>query len=71
MDRATFSRWLNAYGEAWASRNPQAAAELFTEDGSYQVTPFVEPHCGRQAIFDYWVQVTRTDHLPDNLRSSG
>jgi SnoaL-like protein len=61
MDHATFKNWLDAYGRAWESRNPQAAAELFAEDGSYQVTPFVAPHCGRQAIFDYWVQVTQTE----------
>ena len=61
MDHASFKNWLDAYGSAWESRNPRAAAELFAEDGSYQVTPFVAPHCGRQAIFDYWVQVTQAE----------
>jgi hypothetical protein len=42
-------------------RDPQAAADLFTKDGAYQVTPFVEPMRGRSAIFDYWVHVTETE----------
>jgi SnoaL-like protein len=42
-------------------RNAQAAAALFTEDGMYQVTPFVEPMRGRPAIYDYWVHVAETE----------
>jgi hypothetical protein len=42
-------------------RNAQAAADLFREDGTYQVTPFVEPMRGRRAIFDYWVHVAETE----------
>ena len=61
MTTNAFASWLDAYGRAWTSRDPQAAASLFTEDGTYQVTPFVEPMRGRQAIFDYWTQVTHTE----------
>jgi nuclear transport factor 2 (NTF2) superfamily protein len=60
MEPKTFKSWLEAYGRAWTGRDPQAAADLFTEDGTYQVTPFVEPIRGRSAIFDYWVHVTET-----------
>jgi hypothetical protein len=56
-----FELWLNAYGRAWESRDPEASAALFTETGTYQVTPFVEPMCGRQAILDYWEGVARTE----------
>jgi len=52
---------MDAYGRAWDSRDPQAAAELFAENGTYQVTPFLEPIRGRQAIFDYWSHVARTE----------
>jgi hypothetical protein len=48
-----FAGWLDTYGRAWESRDPQAAANLLTEDGTYQVTPFVEPMRGRQAILEY------------------
>jgi uncharacterized protein (TIGR02246 family) len=61
MERTSFESWLEEYGSAWRDRSPQAAANLFTEDGTYQVTPFVEPMRGRAAIFEYWSQVARTE----------
>jgi len=61
MEPATFKSWLEAYGRAWRDRNPQAAANLFAEDGIYQVTPFLEPMRGRPAILEYWSQVARTE----------
>jgi hypothetical protein len=60
-DVVAFQSWLDAYGQAWESRNPEVAAALFTEDGTYQVTPFLEPMCGRKAIFEYWSEVARTE----------
>jgi len=56
-----FKSWLDAYGKAWETRNPEAAAALFTENGTYQVTPFLEPMRGRKAIFEYWSEVARTE----------
>ncbi len=61
MDRTSFESWLEAYGRAWRDRNPQAAANLFTEDGTYRVTPFVEAMRGRPAIFEYWSHVAQTE----------
>lgn len=61
MESTTFKSWLEAYGRAWMKRDPQAAADLFAEDGTYQVTPFVEPMRGRAAIFNYWVHVAETE----------
>ena len=61
MELATFKLWMDAYGRAWESRDPQAAADLFKEDGTYQVTPFLEPIRGRQAIFEYWSHVAQTE----------
>lgn len=61
MNKAAFQRWLEAYGRAWESRDPQAAAELYTGDGTYQVTPFLEPLRERQAILDYWTEVASTE----------
>lgn len=60
MERASFESWLEAYGRTWRDRNAQAAADLFTEHGTYQVTPFVEPMRGRPAILDYWVHLAET-----------
>jgi SnoaL-like domain len=60
-DVVAFKSWLDAYGQSWENRNPEAAAALFTENGTYQVTPFLEPICGRKAIFEYWSEVARTE----------
>ena len=60
-DVVAFKSWLDAYGRSWADRNAEAATSLFAEDGCYQVTPFLEPMCGRQAIFEYWSEVVRTE----------
>jgi SnoaL-like protein len=57
MTLQAFDDWLHSYGRAWESRNPQAAADLFAEDGSYQVTPFLEPMRGKPAILEYWTHV--------------
>jgi SnoaL-like domain len=61
MTASAFASWLDAYGRAWTSRDPQAAADLYTEHGTYQVTPFLKPMRGRQAILDYWMHVTQTE----------
>jgi hypothetical protein len=60
MDISPFQQWLDAYGSAWQTRNPQAAVALYTDEGTYQVTPFLEPLRGSQAILDYWTEITRT-----------
>jgi hypothetical protein len=62
MNEPAFRQWLEAYGHAWESRDPQAAAELYTSDGTYQVTPFLEPLRGRQAILEYWMEVSGTEN---------
>jgi uncharacterized protein (TIGR02246 family) len=64
-DRAAFKSWLAAYGKAWESRDAEAAAALYAEDGTYQVTPFLEPMRGRKAILEYWLGVARTE---ENIR---
>jgi nuclear transport factor 2 (NTF2) superfamily protein len=64
-DWAAFKSWLDDYGLAWESRNPEAAAVLYADDGTYQVTPFLEPMRGRNAIFEYWAGVAKTE---ENIR---
>ena len=45
---------------AWEGKDPEAAAELFTDDASYQESPYDEPMRGRSAIVQYWSHVPRT-----------
>ncbi len=61
MDESAFTHWLDAYGRAWEGRDPHAAAELYADDGTYQVTPFLEALRGPRAILDYWTDVVRTE----------
>jgi|SRR5215467_10837127 len=58
--REAFAAWIDLYGRAWEARDAKAAAELYAEHGTYQVTPFVEPMRGRVAILEYWTHVAQT-----------
>lgn len=60
MDRESFHRWLVSYGRAWMGRDPEAAAALYAENATYQVTPFDEPLRGRVAIYEYWEGIAKT-----------
>jgi ketosteroid isomerase-like protein len=59
MDRPTFENWLDAYRRAWESRDPEAAADLFTADANYYETPFAAPARGSEGIRGYWSHATR------------
>ena len=61
MERGSFKRWLDLYGRAWIDQDPNAAAALYTDDATYQVTPFSEPLRGRDAIYGYWGSVAKTE----------
>ena len=59
MSEESIKSWLESYGRAWETRDPQAAGELFTADATYQEAPFEEPVRGREGIVEYWSQATR------------
>lgn len=59
MDRATLSRWLDAYGLAWERQDPDAAAALFAENGTYAWGPFAKPLEGPDAIRRAWQVATQ------------
>lgn len=60
MNERAFKSWLDAYGRAWETGDPQAAAALFTQEATYQETPFDAPMRGQDAIIAYWSDVPRT-----------
>lgn len=53
-------RWLDDYRNAWVSRDPEAAAAIFSEDATYQDQPYEEPYRGRAGVREYWTKVTTT-----------
>lgn len=58
LTMAGLTAWLDAYGNAWESRDAEKAAMLFAEESSYQVTPYEEPHTGPDGVREYWAGVT-------------
>ncbi len=58
MNRQEFETWVKAIGAAWVKRDPQAAADLFTADATYQENPFEPQLQGRPAIERYWGDVS-------------
>jgi uncharacterized protein (TIGR02246 family) len=60
MDMERFQSWIDSYGHAWESQDPQTFANLFTDNATYHTNPFSEPLSGRSAILDYWSNTIRS-----------
>jgi uncharacterized protein (TIGR02246 family) len=60
VDLEQLRGWLDLYGRAWEQADPDAVAELFTENATYRETPFSEVMEGREAIREYWRQIPET-----------
>ncbi len=58
MSAQDFAAWLDGYKEAWEMRDAEKAGALFTDDATYQETPFDDAMEGRAAIEEYWSGVT-------------
>ncbi len=54
LDKAEVETWLNEYGQAWVKGDPAAVAMLFSDDATYQETPFDVPMRGKDSIKAYW-----------------
>ena len=61
----TVQEWVDVYAEAWRTRDPDAAAALFTEDCVYREHPLHEPHRGAEGVRAYWANVTATQDRVD------
>ena len=59
------SSWLEAYGNAWETRDADAAVLIFSEDATYRVSPYEEAHVGRSGIHEYWAGVTENQRNVD------
>ena len=54
MTEAELDRWMSAYGEAYAARDPAAGAALFAPEATYQWGPFGPLLRGPEAIREEW-----------------
>ncbi|UCF19310.1 MAG: nuclear transport factor 2 family protein [Gemmatimonadota bacterium] len=59
MSEAELQNWLEAYRQAWETRDPEAAVALFSDNVKYYETPFGLPAEGRPGVRDYWANATR------------
>jgi len=58
MPSMSVQNWIESYGEAWRSRDAEAAAVLFTEDSIYRSHPFRMPYYGQDGVRAYWTKAT-------------
>jgi ketosteroid isomerase-like protein len=56
MTEQQFTTWLDAYGRAYTTQDPEVAASLFTENATYQGGPFGELLRGPTEIHRRWAE---------------
>jgi uncharacterized protein (TIGR02246 family) len=56
MTRDDVQAWLDRYVEAWASYDPAAIGDLFTDDALYRFHPSDPGFRGREAIVAAWLE---------------
>jgi hypothetical protein len=61
MDRVLAQDWLDRYVAAWLSYEPDAIAELFSEDVAYRYHPYDEAIMGRDAVVASWLGESEAD----------
>jgi uncharacterized protein (TIGR02246 family) len=54
MERAQVAQWVDAYERAWRTAGTDGLCELFTNDATYQTTPFADRQRGLAAIAELW-----------------
>lgn len=58
MREDSVRQWANAYKTAWETADSDAAAGLFTEDGTYRANIYENAYRGRSGVIEYWTGVT-------------
>ena len=58
LTREAMTAWLTGYEQAWEELDAEKAGKLFTENATYQETPYKDPFRGRSEIKNYWATVT-------------
>ena len=55
MNHDDVQAWLDRYGEAWQTYEPDAIRDLFSADAEYRYHAWDEPLVGREAIVADWL----------------
>lgn len=56
VDEDLVRRWVEAYLQAWRSRDRDQIEALFTADATYKPQPDSDPATGQAAIADAWLE---------------
>ena len=59
LTKETFKKIMQDYGKAWENFDSKAIINIFTEDGTYQETPFKKAYRGHKEIKEYWENVVK------------
>jgi ketosteroid isomerase-like protein len=54
MDRGQVNVWIEAYERAWRTAGTEPVTALFTDDATYQQSPYHDPISGLSAIAGMW-----------------
>ena len=65
MTEAELRAWMDAYTVAFNAQDSEAAAQLFTKQGTYQWGPFGERYVGRDAIRRAWDEHSDPDEVAE------
>ena len=57
MTESQFQEWLNELAEIWETRDPERAANFFSDVKNYYETPFSQPVNSKQDILEIWKEV--------------
>ena len=60
MNEDSFKSWLDLYGVAWKTLDPDLIPNLFVKDATYHEKQFDKPIRGIDEIVEYWNMVSNT-----------
>jgi hypothetical protein len=57
MNKEIFENWLDGLKNAWESKDPKAASDLFIDKVVYYEDPFCDPVLGKEEVYKLWEDV--------------
>jgi hypothetical protein len=67
MTREDFERWLDVFGRAWETNDPQDVGALVPESCEWHSGPFSEVFRDRQTLVDHWISTVNSQ---DDIKTS-